>query len=395
MIVVSGCSLIFMNIATTLCWDYASLATCRFLFGVAAGLALPPQLALVSELTPGTWRLVAMTLPAAVFLVSKVYMMTLVFFDDPTLHRVHWRFLTRWLCLQAIIPVLLTSLFLIESPRWLAGMGRHAEAREALRAIAISNGRGDICVDFRAKQPPARAPVVGKSGTSLAARLRVVFGPKYAWSTLVLLLHHFSKDFAFVGCEYAIGRLLPEADLGISAAGLILLGSLVELPGILVACAVGQALNRIPAIGLAFTSMAVCMAAFAVGQDAHSARLMSMGFLTFKVVPHILAVVGGTYCAELYPTSSRSLGISTVEVFARMGSVTGPIAYEVMTWYSSPASFFYVCSVLSGACALLSRTLPIETSGARLVDHEGEDGAALCQTTGEHATRAAAYGTTA
>lgn len=363
-------SLTLALMARPLCRGYATLTVSRFLLGVSLGL-VGPAYALVSEIGPAAWRLTSVALVQAFEVAGEVSMATLSFFDENTLESLHWHSMV---LLVSFIPGMLMLPFLIESPRWLAWVGRHPEAREALRAIAMGNGRRNACLEFKAELSPAQ---------TLPSGLRTIFGPRYMWSTLVLSFQRGCLDFAVLGSIHATGLLSPEAGAGLDtgAAGWLFHGALLPL-AVLLASVAGSAWPRIPGIGLAFAAMALCTAIFALGQDVGNHFLTGAALMALKIVPSVLLLVHVTYTAEIYPTCSRARGVSVVAIAGQLGALAAPLAYEAVTTYSRPETFFYACSALHAACAVLSPALPFETAGARLVDREDEEFPGLCKASG-------------
>jgi putative MFS transporter len=347
-----------MSAACIVSWSAGSLMLFRFLQGIGTGGEVPVASAYVNELSGAKKRGRFFLLYELLFLVGLTAAGAIGYLLVPTLG---WQAMF----VVGMVPVILVMplrFFLSESPRWLIGRGRLADAAKVVERLEASAVRhGQPLAD------PLPVAVKAAAEPKPAGSWREMFSPLYGPRTLLLWVMWFGA--------YMINN-----------------GLLTWLPT-LYKTVFHMPIDRAIGYGFAMTGVAL-VASFvcALTIDKVGRRNWYSGALLFAAVPLVLLwwLGAGTpltvfllvtpafaalqtvtyslylYSGELYPTRLRSLGAGLGSAWLRAGSITGPwVIGLIMTSGSVTPVFltFAVVAVLTGLVVL--RWAP-ETTGRPL-----------------------------
>jgi len=152
---------------------FAYILLCRFFPGFGLGFGSPVARAYTSEITPEYQRLMVASVMKGGMLIGGMSAKLLVWIDDPHFYDISWR--TLWVIGGGISALLflVSSLVLIESPMYLASVGRHEEALQILDCFKSSSYAQEIIIDYdvqKASAPQGQALGFGERVQSIFSR---------------------------------------------------------------------------------------------------------------------------------------------------------------------------------------------------------------------------------
>jgi AAHS family 4-hydroxybenzoate transporter-like MFS transporter len=169
---------------------------------------------------------------------------------------------------------------------------------------------------------------------------------------------------------YFLANWLPTVlnDLGASVSEAVMIGSLLQVGGVVGTFALGSVIDRFSFRALALVYFGAVFAVGAIGQLSHSAALVSIAIFAAG-----FCVVGGQIAANalaaaFYPTSVRSSGVGWALGIGRIGSIIGPLVGGMLLaakWSTSAVFMTAAAAALCAALAALSLSRLAGTGGAR------------------------------
>jgi putative MFS transporter len=305
-------TLLFVGIsclASAQAWNYGSLLAMRLLTGIGLGAILPVSSTLVSEFSPTRHRgAMSVVLPAcwglggtAAALVG--YSVVLHFGWRPDM-------------LLGGLAFVLTPLIRIglpESPRFLIGKGRTAEAEWEISRIQLQPDPVQIPV-VEAVKPE---PVV--DGTQNGG----ILSPMFARITVALWVMWIALNFFYQGAFIWLPVLLAGAGAtGGHSFLLTLVISLGMIPGTII---IGILADRASRKKLITISLALLAAgSFLFGLSQSDGWVLGVGFL-LMVFNGMAWGLAYPFSAELYPTRMRGSATGWANGIGRLGGVLAPI----------------------------------------------------------------------
>jgi AAHS family 4-hydroxybenzoate transporter-like MFS transporter len=174
---------------------------------------------------------------------------------------------------------------------------------------------------------------------------------------------------------YFLTNWLPTVlnDLGSSVSEAAVIGSMLQVGGVVGALALGSIIDRFSFRALALVYFIAVFAVGAIGQLGHS-----VVFITMAIFVAGFCMVGGQIAANalaatFYPTSIRATGVGWALGIGRVGSIVGPLvggALLTMKW--SSAAVFAAAAAVALCAALaafsLSRLAGMGGSGREAAD---------------------------
>src|SRR6266571_3761019 len=313
------------TLATSLIQDVTTLLTIRFLTGLGLGGAMPNAVALTSEFSPHRRRATMVMIMFCGFSVGAALGGLLAAALIP---QFGWRsvFIVGGAAPLLLVPIL--ALRLPESVRFLALTGQ-ANARVA-ELIALINPKAAFApgTPFVVHEPAlAGMPVLHlfRDGRTLV--------------TLLLWVVFFMSLLDL----YFLTNWLPTVlnDLGASVSQSAVIGSMLQVGGVVGTFALGSVIDRFSFRALALVYFIAVFAVGAIGQLGHSVI-----FVTMAIFAAGFCIVGGQIAANalaatFYPTSVRATGVGWALGIGRVGSIIGPLvggALLIAKW--SPGSVF-------------------------------------------------------
>lgn len=308
--IVIGSTIAFglLTLATTLAPDVVTLTVLRFLTGLGLGGAMPNAVALTAEVSPHRRRA---TMVMAMFCGFSLGAAVGGLIAAAMIPALGWRSV---FVLGGVAPLLL-GVYLMralpESARFLALKG--SENARVSRIVAWL---------FPNDVPPAGTRYTVAEEAAHGIPVRELFTEGRTRFTLLL----WTVFFMSLVDLYFLSNWLPTvlSDLGASVSAASVIGSMLQVGGLVGTFALGRVIDRFSFRALAVTYLMAAVAIAAVGL-AHQ----SVPGVTAAIFAAGFCIVGGQIAANglasgSYPTAARATGVGWALGIGRVGSIVGP-----------------------------------------------------------------------
>ncbi|AGL15841.1 MFS transporter [Actinoplanes sp. N902-109] len=330
------------------------LIALRFLAGVGIGAEQTLADCFLTEVLPARrrGRLIAWAYTLAFCGVPAVGFAALRLVPHEYLGLAGWR----WVFLLGAlgtVPVWVLRRRLIESPRWLAARGRHAEADRLVRGWEAAAGV--------ASPPPDPDPPGAGTADAGAPGFRALFQRRYARRTVVLWTFCFLSVVAY----YGFGTLAPQVlaakgvDVvhGLAFTALSFLGYPI---GSLLAVPIIDRVERRTLICLSAALMAVSGLVF--GAATGAAAVVAAG-LCYTLLSNVFSTASHVYLAEQYPTRFRTTAAGAAYSLSRLGAAVLPFALLPVLQHAGAGAMFGVVAAATAVLVLTVLLLGERTTG--------------------------------
>ncbi|ETV99681.1 hypothetical protein H310_07746 [Aphanomyces invadans] len=352
--------LVFM-LGTLLCAtasDVDTMLAFRFIAGIGLGGELPVASVLVQELVPTAVRGRIIVLLESFWSVGC---MLAVLLGLELVKVVSWRTVFYLSCIPALWAIVI-RFWIPESPKWLASVGRSAEAEAIVEKIECAHGVSPTTGDIK-------ADVAGDSIWSTLSpfqRQLVLFRGEFLVRTVVLWTVWILIAFSY----YAIYVWLPTIR-GKEKGGFNINGSTWDIffivfwqfPGYLSAAYLVEVIGRKNTlVGYLLGSFASALAFGYVENTQWNLRIAG-AFMSWFMLGAWGALYA--YTPENYPTGIRATGCSTPNAFSRIGAIAGPYVMPLMVEaeWSSPTIMWIAGGIPMLLAATVLLLLGYETHG--------------------------------
>jgi len=351
-IIVSTLGFSLCNIACAFAWDFTSMATFRFMQGLAAGGEVAVAITYISELSKAEGRgkfilLYEMVFPVGLVL-SAIAGWWLVSIG-------HWQWVFLIGGTPAFVFVFLQRL-LPESPRWLATRGRHEEADQVTAMIEQKS-------EMALRKP--LPPVVPIRIEPVSQHFwKDLFGPIYRSRTLMI----WALCLLCYLVNYCIVTWLPtlyQTQFGLSvnkALGYSLVTTATGLLGTLACAYFIDVVGRRAWFSFAFLAGSVAMLwVWFTGVSTAEYLLVSASVGYFFISTISIGVY--LYMPEIYPTRLRARGVAIATIWVTVAGVLGPNIVGLVLSKSELSNVFLTVSVIGAIGALVVALFAVETRG--------------------------------
>jgi AAHS family 4-hydroxybenzoate transporter-like MFS transporter len=228
---------------------------------------------------------------------------------------------------------------------------------ESVRFLALAGGANQRVAQLlaliapKAALPPATQFVVHEPGLAGIPVLHL-FRDGRTLVTLLLWVVFFMSLLDL----YFLTNWLPTVlnDLGASVSAAAVIGSMLQVGGVVGTFALGSVIDRFSFRALALVYFIAVFAVGAIGQLGHS-----IVFVTMAIFAAGFCMVGGQIAANalaatFYPTSIRATGVGWALGIGRVGSIIGPLvggALLTMKWSSAAV---FAAAAAAALCAALA-----------------------------------------
>ena len=325
-------------LVTAFVQDVNTLLAIRFLTGLGLGGAMPNAIALTSEFNPRRRRATMVMIMFCGFSVGAALGGLLAAALIPYFG---WRsvFVVGGVAPLLLVPIL--ALRLPESVRFLALSGRAHERVAQLLGFINPKAAFAPATQFVVHEPElAGIPVLHlfRDGRTLV--------------TLLLWVVFFMSLLDI----YFLANWLPTVlnDLGASVSSAALIGSMLQVGGVVGTFALGSIIDRFSFRALALVYFIAVFAVGAIGQLGQS-----VVFVTMAIFAAGFCIVGGQIAANalaaaFYPTSLRATGVGWALGIGRVGSIVGPLVGGVLLTMKWSTASVFVAAAAAALCAALA-----------------------------------------
>jgi AAHS family 4-hydroxybenzoate transporter-like MFS transporter len=326
------------TLATAFVQDVDALLVVRFLTGLGLGGAMPNAVAMTSEFNPRRRRA---TMVMIMFCGFSVGAALGGFIAAALIPSFGWRSV---FVVGGVAPLLLVPILgwqLPESVRFLVLAGRAPErVTELLRLIGPKTSFAAM-TRFVVHEPELTGlPVLHlfSNGRTLA--------------TLLLWVVFFMSLLDL----YFLSNWLPTVlnDLGASVSAAALIGSMLQIGGIVGTFGLGRVIDRFSFRALALVYFIAVFAIGAIGHLSHSAVMVTLAIFVAG-----FCVVGGQIAANalaaaFYPTAVRATGVGWALGIGRIGSIVGPLVGGILLTMKWSAAEVFMTAAGAALCAALA-----------------------------------------
>ena len=356
--IVCGLSFMFCN-------GFWSLLLVRFLYGGSYGFSLPMTPIYVIELFPLKNRGKFTVLINFFVSVGKLYGAFLSMFFLDSFGTGNWRGLMAASTLLPIAILIMVSLFLIESPRFLLVQGRHQEFKAALDGILRFNAKGEPYEQIRPDELEAvQAWALEEARTTPHAKgeLSQLFKPDMINITTKITSAWFSLSFMFFGQLAVIPFWLGKGGGGLFSMVVALLG---EFPIVLLSLFLVENKRFGRKNTMIYFSLG-CAAVNLFGPFVNESGLAMMMFASRFFMKGLFGIIY-PFTSEVFPTRVRSLGYGFASSMGRVGACLMPFVLFPV-FYAWPSMVFVIFAICAGVCLASVLAMPFDTTH-RFLDH--------------------------
>jgi AAHS family 4-hydroxybenzoate transporter-like MFS transporter len=326
------------TLVTAFVHDIDMLLAIRFLTGLGLGGAMPNAIAMTSEFNPRRRRA---TMVMIMFCGFSVGAALGGFLAAALIPLFGWRsvFVVGGLAPLLLVPILVRRL--PESVRFLALTGR-AQERVAELLWSISP---------RAVFAPATQFVIHEPELTGIPVLHL-FRDGRTLVTLLLWVVFFMSLLDL----YFLSNWLPTVlnDLGATVSEAAMIGSMLQVGGVVGTFALGSIIDRFSFRALALVYFMAVFAVGAIGQLGHSVIFVSMAIFAAG-----FCIVGGQIAANalaagFYPTAVRATGVGWALGIGRVGSIVGPLVGGALLIAKWSTGSVFMAAAGAAFCAALA-----------------------------------------
>lgn len=326
------------TISTVFASDVQSLLTIRFLTGLGLGGAMPNAVALTSEFSPHRRRA---TMVMAMFCGFSIGAAIGGLLAAALIPAFGWRAV---FLVGGAVPLLMVPLLVLRLP-------------ESVRFLALTGRANDSVAQLLARiapsiQHPAGTRFVAHEVNLPGIPVAHLLSGGRAWGTLALWVLFFMSLLDL----HLLSNWLPTVlnDLGASVSAAAVIGSMLQIGGVVGAFALGKFIDRFSFGALAVTYFLAAIAVGAIGFSGHSIALS-----TLVIFCAGLCVIGGqnasnALSATFYPTAIRSTGVGWALGIGRVGSIVGPLVGGIMLARQMSSESVFVAAAVPALIASLA-----------------------------------------
>jgi MFS transporter, AAHS family, 4-hydroxybenzoate transporter len=357
---------IFMFATAFIIQDVNSLLAIRFLTGLGLGGVMPNAYAMTSEFAPRRRRATMVMIVSCGFTLGAALGGLIAAALMPQLG---WRsvFIVGGVAPLLLVPLLMPQL--PESVRFLVLSGRAPErVAELLRRISPTSlfAPGTRFGVHELKLPGIPVLHLFRGGRTLI--------------TLLLWMVFFMSLLDL----YFLSNWLPTVlnDLGSSVSEAAVIGSMLQVGGVVGTFVLGNIIDRFSFRALAFIYFIAVFSISAIGYLGHSTILVTLAIFAAG-----FCILGGqnsanALAAAFYPTAVRATGVGWALGIGRIGSIVGPLVGGLllsMKWSVTEVFMTAACAALCASIAAfcLSRLAGLGGNGVGAADSSATFEAAL------------------
>jgi MFS transporter, putative metabolite:H+ symporter len=336
----------------------AGLNFWRFLAGLGIGVELVTIGTYISELVPKTIRGRAFACEQAVGFLSTPIVALLAYLLVPrqVLGIDGWRWVIV-LGAHGALFVWFIRRALPESPRWLAGKGRLAEAEELVARLESTVQR-----EYGRELPAPAKPDFAAKHHSWADLRR----PPYNRRVVMMSVFNVFQTIGFYGFANWVPSLLVKKGFPVTNSLLYSWLIAISAPiGPLFGLYMGDKVERKTVIVL--SALAITVSGLLFSMTANTALVIALG-VALTLATNTLSFSFHAYQTELFPTSIRTTAVGFVYSWSRLSAIfTSFFIAAILQRFGTPGVFLFIAAamlIVMGVIQVMgprTRDLPLET----------------------------------
>ncbi len=342
--------------------DMYFLIGCRFVMGLGLGAAFPAGYSALTEFTPASMR---GKYQSYIGLIANSGVLVASFLNLIILPIAGWRPVFIVAGIMGTIVAILCLVFLDESPRWLAMMGRNAEAD-----AQVSRYEAKIVAQGKEIAEVTEEEIRRREAAENVQQLpwSFLFKKKMITRTLTGMF----LCFAMNACVYTVATWTPTIFVmrGFDVTYSTMMTIVMQL-GIPVA--VGaltfyvEKVNRKTILIVTFILIAIVGFAWSCIPADQTTLIMFCGFLVCCVTYTNSVTISAIYLSEPFPTACRARGAGVANAFGRIAGILSPIWITALLNSTLGAAGVYgVNAVIAIFVAVWLGIFGVETRGRTL-----------------------------
>lgn len=358
----------FFGIMTAFCFNISQLLFVRFCVGFGiGGLTVPFDI--LAELVPTEIRgryllLIEYFWTAGSILVPVLAYLTL---------ELSWKLFIILCAVPCLISLIITYLFVPESPRWLICKGKAEEALTILRNAARINGN-DPYILF------PEGCIISIDEEEESSKVCDLFHLKWRRTTLLLFVVWIGFAFSYYGVIMTVTKIFGNVDNENDEEneesfdyGAILISSCAEIIGTAIVISLIDRIGRVPTQVSAYTLGGIVVFVLCYFANTLSrSMLITLAFIG-RVAEMSGSCVTWISTAEIYPTEIRSTGHSATNAVARLGGFVMPYILSGVASLQNIGFimlFIHICTALSASCLPETKGLELGHAPLTAVDRK-------------------------
>ncbi len=359
-----------MGLACALAGNFPVLLALRFVQGIGVGGEMPVAAVYINELSRAHGRgrfflLYEMIFPVGLMVTGQVGALVVPAFG--------WQVMF----LIGGIPGLVIAGMLLrlrESPRWLIGRGRLAEAEAIISEIEESARAAQSVTQGRVLSDPPVSPgaggpgLQGQPGLHATARTRwsELLSPFYRGRTAIVWTLWASAYFITNGLNNWMPTLYNRV-YGLSLEQSLRAGTLTNVAQVAILLGCAFAIDRIGRrrwMTASFVGGALLLAALGSFAAGSVSAVITLVTISYGIVGSANAVLY-LYTPEIYPTRMRAIGTGAATCWLRLASAAGPLLVGYLVAARGTGAVFLMFAA-AGVVGAVAATGMLETRNRRL-----------------------------
>jgi len=333
--------------------SYALLSCVQLLSGCAMGLGLPASVAIVSETTPKPYRLFVAGLRSVFYTFGLMFGGVMLVLDDPYYQDLHWRLILVLASIPALVMFALSSLFLRESPTFLAKTGDHSRATEILVEMKQLNRERDVSISYAQEVPASALEEAPSEQLSWMDRCKVIFSQRHCGTTVALILNSFALNLALYGHMYAFPLIatVDSASSAVAPAWQSLVQSLIGSGVTFIALVLSIFMSRRSLFVLAWVLGIAGGISFAWSGKLQSRNyFQEIIYLVSQNLPGNGSIFGFLVVYQLavdaYPINVASTAAGIVMMSGKVGCMVSPFVFELSGDVDHFGNFYMLLAIM-------------------------------------------------
>jgi MFS transporter, putative metabolite:H+ symporter len=342
------------SLACAFSWGYLSFFIFRSIQGLGLGGEVPVGATYMNEISTARFRGRIVTFLQSTFALGIVLTSLVSIVIVPNFG---WQAMFFIGALPALLAIWLRRL-MPESPRWLAGQGRLAEAGESLDRI-----EAEITKNGGVPLPPL--PSTFPSIVRERATIADLFKGGYLGRTLMawsLMLCTSIVGYGLLTWMPTIYRTVLKLPLD-QTLRFALVGSVASFLGTLSGAFLVDLIGRRASFMLGFFGSAMALAILSqVALRVEPIVVVALAAIGLYFISLLLSGLY-LYVPEIYPTRMRALGVGVASAWLRIGAIVGPSLVGWILGASNLGGVFLMFAIAAAIGGFSVLTFAIETRG--------------------------------